>query len=95
MNRASSLRRFFAGLAVTMCGGFLQAKPLFLKQAKAAGMADIQSCIACHTTDTPKGGPWNARGNWLRAEKVRRHAMSIDVAWLKEFSMNSAASGAK
>ena len=69
----------------------LQAKPLFLKQAQAAGMKEIQSCIACHTTDQPKGGPWNARGNWLRAEKVRRHALTVDVAWLKEFQAAPAA----
>lgn len=73
----------------------LAAKPLFLKQAKAAGMADIQSCIACHVNDAPKGGPWNARGNWLRAEKARRHAMVIDVSWLKEFPIKAASTDSK
>lgn len=86
MIRALTLAAFACAASLS-----LQAKPLFLKQAQAAGMKDIQSCIACHTTDQPKGGPWNARGNWLRAEKVRRHALSVDIAWLKDYPVTAAA----
>lgn len=62
-----------------------QAKIVFLRRAQAMGFVEIRSCISCHKSDMPNGGPWNERGNWLRAEKERRHAKEVDVAWLKDY----------
>lgn len=57
------------------------AYPPFLKQAAKFG---AQDCTFCHTK--PEGGEgWNKRGNWLMAEKEKRKADKIDVAWLAEF----------
>ena len=62
-----------------------QAKPQWLRKAQMDGFSEIRSCASCHASDMPSGGPWNDRGNWLRAEKERRHAGDIDVMWLKDY----------
>ena len=63
----------------------VQAKLPFLRRAQAMGFIEIRSCASCHMSENPQGGPWTARGNWLRAEKERRHAKDVDVAWLREY----------
>ena len=72
-----------AALLAACCSA--QAKPQWLRKAQSSGFPEIRSCASCHVSDMPKGGPWNERGNWLRAERDRRHAADIDVAWLKDY----------
>jgi hypothetical protein len=56
------------------------------KKAKAAGI-DAANCLYCHNEKLPKKAAvtHNDRGNWLVAEKDKRKAKEIDVAWLKEY----------
>ena len=56
------------------------------KKAKELGFA-VQDCTFCHTEKLPKKGAvtMNDRGKWLVAEKEKRGAKEIDVAWLKEY----------
>ena len=57
--------------------------PLFVNRAKQLGYP-AQNCTYCHTT--PRGGiGHNDRGRWLIAEKTRRKANSVDVAWLSDY----------
>ena len=67
-----------ATLAVTT-----QAKPGFLARAQELGYP-AQDCTYCHTKPTGGAG-WNARGNFLRAEKKKKRASEVDVAWLKGY----------
>jgi hypothetical protein len=57
------------------------------KKAKAAGIA-ANNCQYCHNEKLPKKGAStnNARGLWLVAEKEKRQAKDIDVAWLKDYT---------
>jgi hypothetical protein len=57
------------------------------KKAKAAGFA-AANCQYCHNEKLPKKGAStnNARGQWLVAEKEKRQAKEIDVAWLKDYT---------
>jgi len=57
------------------------------KAAKAAGFAEVTSCVYCHVEKLPKKGAvsHNDRGKWLLAEKAKRKAEKIDVNWLKEY----------
>jgi hypothetical protein len=57
------------------------------KKAKAAGMEVPGGCLYCHNEKLPKKGATthNDRGNWLIAEKEKRKAKEIDVAWLKDY----------
>jgi hypothetical protein len=52
------------------------------EKAKAAGMSD-GNCLACHGANVPAA--LNHRGDWLAAEKGRRHAKEWDMAWLKDY----------
>lgn len=62
------------------------AYPPFLAQAKKFGAKD---CRFCHVN--PEGGaPFNVRGNWLIAEKERRHADAVDPAWLASYKVKAA-----
>ena len=57
------------------------AYPPFLARAEKYGAKD---CTFCHTR--PSGGQgWNARGQWLIAEKKRRNADQVDVDWLADY----------
>ena len=57
------------------------AYPPFLVKAKKFGAKD---CRFCHVN--PEGGvPFNPRGEWLRGEKERRHADSVDPEWLAHY----------
>jgi len=57
------------------------------KKAKAAGFP-AANCLYCHNEKMPKKGAStnNARGQWLAAEKDKRQAKEIDVAWLKDYT---------
>jgi vacuolar-type H+-ATPase subunit E/Vma4 len=64
-----------------------QAYPPFVRQAAKFGAKD---CTFCHTA--PEGGEgWNKRGEWLIAEKDKRKADKIDVAWLSEYGEQATA----
>lgn len=57
------------------------------KKAKAAGFA-AANCLYCHGEKLPKKGAatHNDRGKWLIAEKEKRKAKEVDVAWLKDYT---------
>ena len=57
------------------------------KQAKAAGIEMQGGCLYCHGEKLPKKDAvtHNDRGKWLIAEKEKRKAKKIDVAWLKDY----------
>lgn len=57
------------------------------KKAKELGIAGVTDCMSCHGEKLPKKGAstLNDRGKWLVAEKVKRGAKEIDVAWLKDY----------
>ena len=57
------------------------AYPPFLAKARKFGAKD---CTFCHV-DPDGGPPWNARGQWLVAEKERRKADVVDPEWLAEY----------
>ena len=56
------------------------------KQAKAAGF-EATNCLYCHNEKLPKKDAvtHNDRGKWLIAEKDKRKAKEVDVAWLKDY----------
>lgn len=56
------------------------------KKAKAAGF-NVENCMYCHVDKLPKkdAAPLNDRGKWLVAEKDKRSAKEVDVAWLKDY----------
>lgn len=67
--------------------------PLFVNKAKQLGFP-AQNCTYCHTS--PQGGVGhNARGRWLIAEKARRGAASVDIAWLKGYKAAAATTKAR
>jgi hypothetical protein len=57
-----------------------------MKKAKEAGFA-AANCQYCHVASLPKKGAatLNDRGKWLMAEKEKRQATEVDVAWLKDY----------
>lgn len=59
------------------------ANPEFMPKAKSLGFP-ANNCQYCHKS--PAGGKgWNDRGNFLIAEKGKRKAKTVDVAWLKDY----------
>jgi hypothetical protein len=58
------------------------------KKAKELGIAGVTDCMSCHGEKLPKKGAMtlNDRGKWLVAEKEKRGAKEVDVAWLKDYS---------
>lgn len=55
--------------------------PPFLSKSRQFGAKD---CSFCHTKPD-SGEGFNARGKWLMAQRDKRNASSIDVAWLSEY----------
>jgi hypothetical protein len=57
------------------------------KKAKAAGIEMEGGCLYCHGEKLPKKDAvtHNDRGKWLIAEKEKRKAKEVDVAWLKDY----------
>jgi hypothetical protein len=78
----------FVIAAAVLLGGasFASATIARQKKAKDAGL-DVQNCLYCHSEKLPKKGAatYNDRGEWLRAQKEKRQAKEMDVAWLKEY----------
>jgi hypothetical protein len=58
------------------------------KKAKELGIAGVTDCMSCHMEKLPKKGAMtlNDRGKWLVAEKEKRGAKEVDVAWLKDYT---------
>jgi len=56
------------------------------KKAKELGFP-VENCLYCHGEKLPKKDAvtFNDRGKWLVAEKGKRKAAEVDVAWLKEY----------
>ena len=69
----------------------VQTYPPFLAKAKQLGLP-AQDCTYCHV-NASGGEPFNARGNWLVAEKEKRSASAVDVAWLKEYKEEGESKG--
>jgi mono/diheme cytochrome c family protein len=73
----------FALLSVALLAPLsLQAKPAWVKKAQDLGFKDIQNCAACHTAKPPALADL---GTWLVAEKAKRNASAIDLAWIKDY----------
>lgn len=72
--------------AFLAAGGTANATLDLQKKAKAAGF-EPTSCLYCHNEKLPKKGALthNNRGQWLLAEKDKRKAKEVDVAWLKDY----------
>ena len=77
----------FALLAFVSGAGDAWATLDMQKKAKAAGFP-ATNCLYCHGEKMPKKGAvtHNDRGKFLIAEKEKRKAKAIDMAWLKEYS---------
>lgn len=60
----------------------MQAKPAWVKKAQDLGFKDIQNCQACHTAKPPALAEL---GTWLKAEKTKRKAAAIDLAWIADY----------
>src|SRR5262245_33193155 len=74
-------------LAVSLAGAaVVSATVPMQKKAKDLGLP-AQSCLYCHGEKLPKKGAvtYNDRGKWLQAEKDKRKAKDVDVAWLKDY----------
>jgi mono/diheme cytochrome c family protein len=72
-----------AALFLTATTRTANTYPLFVNRAKQLGYP-AQNCTYCHTQ--ARGGiGHNERGRWLIAEKGRRRANSVDVAWLSNY----------
>ena len=65
--------------------------PPFLAKAKSMNLP-AKDCTYCHV-NAAGGEPYNARGNWLVAEKGKRGASAVDVAWLKDYKVGGAKKG--
>jgi len=60
----------------------MQAKTPWVKKSQELGFTDIKNCQSCHTAKMPG---LNDLGNWLMAEKTKRSAAAVDLAWLKDY----------
>lgn len=88
----SASRIGLAGLSLFWAGwialsGTSSATLPIQKKAKDLGFP-AANCLYCHNEKLPKKGAetHNARGEWLKAEKLKRGAKEVDPAWLKEYS---------
>lgn len=64
-------------------------KAAWLKKCKDLGYP-AQNCLYCHTDKLPKKDTFkldelNDRGKWLVAQKDKKKASEIDLAWLKDY----------
>jgi hypothetical protein len=80
---SAALIAMFAVLYILSMASTARTYPPLLNKAKQLGFP-AQDCTYCHTTATGGEGH-NARGKWLIAEKARRNAEVVDVAWLKDY----------
>jgi hypothetical protein len=56
------------------------------EESEGAGLP-ADNCLYCHNEKLPKKGAvtHNTRGEWLVAEKEKRHAKEVDANWLKYY----------
>lgn len=73
---------FAIAVTVFLAPSSIQAKPAWVKKAQDLGFAEIKDCQACHAAKPPA---LNDLGNWLMAEKAKRKASAIDLAWIKDY----------
>jgi hypothetical protein len=85
MNATGRVGLLVAGVFLVASGSVFATMPM-QKKAKELGFA-ATGCTYCHVEKLPKKGAaaCNDRGKWLIAEKERRKAAEIDVAWLKDY----------
>jgi hypothetical protein len=94
--REQTMRKGGARLRVTVAimvaGGWLAGAGVanatlpMQKKAKELGLK-VTNCQSCHVEKLPKKDAvtHNERGKWLLAEKDKRKAKEVDVAWLKDY----------
>ena len=89
--RKSGWRLGLGGVLLAWCGIMFVSEPstgtmAMQKKAKEMGLA-ATDCTYCHVEKMPKKGEstYNDRGKWLMAEKEKRAAKEVDVAWLKDY----------
>ena len=72
--------------AVLAAAGHASATVPMQKKAKEAGFP-ATNCLYCHGEKMPKKGEttYNDRGQWLKAQKEKKQAKEVDVAWLKDY----------
>jgi len=72
--------------ALILVQGTSSATMPLQKKAKELGFP-VENCLACHGEKLPKKDAvtYNERGKWLQAEKEKRKAKEVDVAWLKDY----------
>ncbi len=82
------LAAFFGILAST---GALATADMYKKARDVLGKDEVKNCKHCHVKALPKKDDHELsdRGKWLFAEKERREAKVIDVAWLKDYKEES------
>lgn len=75
-----------AGSGWMLLGGTSSATLPLQKKAKELGFP-VENCLYCHGEKMPKkeAVTYNDRGKWLIAEKEKRKAAEVDVAWLKDY----------
>ncbi|MBI3131372.1 MAG: hypothetical protein HYZ13_08445 [Acidobacteria bacterium] len=81
-------RKSLLMLAVLGIVAPLSATMPFVKKAQAAGFTEVKNCKSCHEAAMPKKGDkmeFNDMGKFLMAEKAKRKAAEVDVAWLKDY----------
>jgi hypothetical protein len=89
MIRNAMIGVMVAAVGVSLSVGFAAAHAPLVSKAKSAGFP-AQSCQYCHVSKMPKKDTYNAddlneRGKWLVAEKEKRQAKEVLVAWLKDY----------
>ena len=72
--------------ALILAQGTSSATMAMQKKAKELGLP-AENCLSCHGEKLPKKDAvtYNDRGKWLQAEKEKRKAKEVDVAWLKDY----------
>ena len=85
MRTQMTVAALVAGMWIAGAGVASATLPM-QKKAKELGLK-ITNCQSCHVEKLPKKGAvtHNERGKWLLAEKDKRKAKEVDVAWLKDY----------
>jgi mono/diheme cytochrome c family protein len=72
----------FAVANCLYCHATAHSIDVMKERAKGLHMSD-GNCLACHGANIP--AKLNDRGHWLVAEKTRRGAKQLDMAWLRDY----------
>ena len=85
MKKTRQVGLFVLGAFLAASGSAYATMPM-QKKAKELGFP-VTSCTYCHVEKLPKKGAstYNERGKWLIAEKDKRKAAEVDMAWLKDY----------